>query len=415
MKQKSFLRKIIVFLILGLAIRLILMPITLHSDAWAISFSEYLFAYKGIFNIYDYLASLSSSSAIVQNYGPNFFTYPPLSFFTFGIFGLVLKPLLNKDFLENLAKNLPFILSDNRLYWHLFLTKLPYLFFDFGILALLINFFDDEKEKKLAAILWVFNPLVFYTSYMIGQFDIIPVFFTILSLYLIKKNRWEWAVFSLGVGGSYKMFPLFFIPFVAIVGGKTLFTRVKLLGLGLAPYILSILPFLGSVAFRQNVLFSNQSQKMLFAKINVSGAEYLSIFVVIYIFILGIILLKKIELWKVFALVMLLFFSVTHYHPQWFLWLTPFLIIFIVNYKKLWIFPIILLFCWLLITLFFEPSLSIGLFAPLWKNLSNVQPLSEVFGKYYDVFQLKSLIRSVFSGISLVICFLFSRNEEKTS
>lgn len=402
----SVLRKIWLVAILGLAVRLLLMPITLHSDLWAVSFSEYLFSFKGVINIYDYLADLPKTSLINQNYGANFFTYPPLAYFTFGVFGLILKPFFNHNFFGSLVENLPVVLGDSRLYWHLFLTKLPYLFFDFGILWLLMNMFNEEKKKVLAVILWIFNPLALYTSYMVGQFDIIPVFFTILSLYLVKKNRWGWAVFSLGIGGAYKMFPLFFVPFVAIIGGKSLISRTKLLILGLAPYVLSILPFFGSVAFRQNVLFSNQSQKMLFAKINVSGAEYLSIFIVIYIFILGIVLLKKIELWKVFALVMLLFFSVTHYHPQWFLWLTPFLIIFIVNYKKLWIFPIILLLCWLLITLFFEPSLSIGLFAPLWKNLSNVQPLSVAFEKYYDVFQFKSLIRSIFAGIALLISII---------
>lgn len=406
------LRKIWLIAILGLAVRLLLMPITFHPDLWAISFSQYLFSDKGVLNIYDYLANLPQSSALVTNYGRYFFTYPPLAYFSLGVFGLILKPFFDHDFFNSLAQNLPNILNDSRLYWHLFLTKLPYLFFDFGILFVLINIFDDEKKKKLSAILWLFNPLAFYTSYMIGQFDIMPVFFTLLSLYLVKKNRWGWAAFSLGVGGAYKMFPLFFVPFIAIIGGKTLFSRVKLFVLGLVPYVLSVLPFLGSVSFRQNVLLSNQSQKMLFAKIPVSGAEYLSIFVVIYVFLVVLSNLKKIELWKWFLSVMLLFFSVTHYHPQWFLWLTPFLIIFWVEYQNLKIFPVILYACWFLITIFFEPSLSIALFVPIFHPLSQTVPLSVSFSKFYDVFQFKSLVRSIFAGISLASVLLLLYHEE---
>jgi len=412
--MKSFftvLRKIWLIAILGLIVRLLLMPFTFHSDLWAISFSQNLFIFKGVTNIYEYLVNLPATSDLVVNYGRNFFTYPPLAYYTLGVFGLILKPLFNADFFKNLAGILPNVLNDSRLYWHLFVTKLPYLVFDFGILWLLTNIFNEEKKKVLVAILWIFNPLALYTSYMVGQFDIIPVFFTVLSLLLVKKNRLGWAAFALGVGGAYKMFPLFFVPFVAIKRGKSLISRIKLFVLGLAPYVLSILPFLGSVAFRQNVLFSNQSQKMLFAKLPVSGAEYLSIFVVIYVFLVVLSNFKKIELWKWFLSVMLLFFSATHYHPQWFLWLTPFLIIFWVEYQNLKIFPIILYACWFLIMIFFEPSLSIALFAPLFHPLSQTVPLSVSFSKFYDVFQFKSLIRSVFAGISLFIIYQTSSDK----
>lgn len=396
----------------GLILRLVLMPITFHPDLWAVSFAEYLFSFKGVFNIYNYLASLPATSAINQNYGTNFFTYPPLAYYTFGVFGLILKPFFDHNFFNGLAQNLPNILSDSRLYWHLFLTKLPYLFFDFGVFWMLMRLFVEERKKVLVAILWLFNPLALYTSYMIGQFDIIPVFFTILSLYLVKKNRLYWAAFSLGIGGAYKMFPLLFVPFLAIFSGKEIKEKVKLLFLGLLPYIFSILPFINSVSFRQNVLFSNQSQKMLFAKIPVSGAEYLSGFVGLYVFLLCLALVKRLDLWEWSLMVMLLFFSVTHYHPQWFLWISPFFILLWVNYPRLQILPIILFICWLLITILFEPSLSVSLFAPLSKSLVAMIPLSQTLNRFYDIFQFKSLVRSVFAGVSLFISVLLFKRDE---
>ena len=446
--MRRIFKKIFPWLILAFVLRLILMPISFHSDIWTVSFSQYLFAFKGVTNIYDYLATLSSDSTMIVNYGRNFFTYPPLAYFTLGIFGFILKPFFSSNFLANLADNLPNILSDGRLYWHLFLTKFPYLFFDFGILFLLVGMFDEERKKILAAILWLFNPLVLYTSYMVGQFDIIPVFFSLLALYLIKKRKMFWGAFALGMGGAYEMYPLFFLPFLAINEGKDLKDKMKLFLLGLLPYLVSIMPFLGSPAFRQTVLFSNQSQKMLFAKINVSGAEYLSLFVVFYIFLLGFCWLKKIDtfgggesqilmenqkrrsvstlserwpsdqkiewvdLWKWFLLVMLLFFGLTHYHPQWFLWISPFLIIYLISYPKYKLFPLFLILSWLGITLFFESSLSLGLFKPIWPQLEKAKSLSETLPGYIDVYLLKSLFRSIFAGISLAISISLLRQNE---
>ncbi len=393
-------------LVLGLIIRLLLMPFTLHPDIWAVSFAQNIFAFKGIINIYDYLGNLPNNSALVVNYGRNFFTYPPLAYFSLGIFGFILKPLFSRDFFNNLAVFLPDILNDSRLYWHLFVTKLPYLFFDFGILLLLVNFFQEEKKKKLAAILWIFNPLSLYTSYMIGQFDILPVFFTVLALFLARREKLFWSAVSLGLGGAFKMYPLFFLPFLAAAGTKNIKNSIIILLAGIFPYLLTITPFLNSPIFRAVVLFSNQSQKMLFAKIPVSGAEYLSVFVVIYIFLVGVSFFKKAELWKWFLATMLLFFGVTHYHPQWFLWISPLLIFFWVEYKNFRLLPIFLLFNWVIIVLLFEPSLSVSLFAPVDKSLMAVKPLSETLNQVYNVFDFKSLVRSISAGISLTITAL---------
>lgn len=396
-------KKFFLLLLLAILLRVFLMVTTFHPDLLAISFAQFLFAFKGIFNIYDYLGGLADNANIVVNYGRNFFTYPPLAYFTLGIFGWILRPVFNYEFFNALAVNLPNVLTDSRLFGHLFLTKLPYLFFDLGVLLLLVNYFSEQKKKVIAAILWLFNPLTLYTSYMVGQFDIIPVFFTVLALFLAKRKRLYWAAFSLGIGAAYKMFPLFFLPFLAVIEGKNLKKTLGLFLAGIAPYILSLTPFLSSASFRQVVLFSNQSQKMFFARIPVSGAEYLSLFTVLYIFLLGLAWMRKGDLWKWFLTVMLLFFSLTHYHPQWFLWITPFLIYFLLEYSSLWIVPAVLLLGWLVLTLLFEPSLSISLFAPISPSLSKAVSLSDLINPYYDAFQLKSLIRSVFAAFSLFL------------
>ncbi|MCL5091060.1 MAG: glycosyltransferase 87 family protein, partial [Patescibacteria group bacterium] len=238
------------------------------------------------------------------------------------------------------------------------------------------------------------------------------VFLTLLSLFLVKKKKNYWAALCLGLGGAFKMFPLFFLPFLALSEGKSWASKIKILLVGLLPYLLSIAPFVGSGVFRQTVLFSNQSQKMLFAKIMVSGAEYLSWFVVFYVFLLALSFKQKKDLWSWFLAVLLVFFSFTHYHPQWFLWITPFLVFFIVERPKYKILTLGLFFCWLTITLLFEPSLSLGLFSPISPSLIKAPDLSEALNHFYPVFEFKSLVRSIFAGLSAVIAFLILRRDE---
>jgi hypothetical protein len=93
------------------------------------------------------------------------------------------------------------------------------------------------------------------------------------------------------------------------------------------------------------------------------------------------------------------------------LWATPFLIYDLVenNFKHLFL-TVTIFACWLIITFLFEPSLSYGLFNPLWPDLERSPGLSSFVSQYTDVFQIKSLIRSVFAGASTALIYLvFSR------
>jgi len=397
-------------LIVGLVIRAILMPITLHPDLWGHSFVAYFFAYQGKLNIYEHLASLPLTHPLVRNFGvSDIFIYPPLTYFTLGFFRLLVKPFTDPAFIPWLMENLGEVHSYRSLFWHLFLFKFPYLFFDLGLAFLLAGLFNDEKKKKLAFALWILNPVTLYATFMVGQLDVLPTFFSVLSLYFAQRKKKSFAMISLGIGGSYKMYPLLFIPLAAFILGDNFKNRVKFILLGIFPYLLMVAPYLTSPAFRSMVLFSPKSQKMLFMNWKMTGAEG------IYPFVLGLSLLyfysyyvrKKMGLDKYFLATTLLIFSLTHYHPQWFLWVSPFLIIELVDNNFRYLFLVAtLLFSWLIITFLFEPSLSLALFNPINPGLNKAIGISEILSKYIDVFQFKSIIRSLFAGCS--IYYLYS-------
>ena len=401
------------WLIAGVILRLVLMPTTFHPDLWGHSSVAYFFAYEGRINIYDHLASLSSTHPLVKSMGVgDIFIYPPLTYFTLGIFRLLVRPLANPNFMPWIWTENPAALSFPIFHWHLFLFKLPYLFIDVLTAFIFAKLFDEKKEK-LAFILWLFNPLTLYATFMLGQIDILPTFFLILSLYFIKKKNYPSSLLTLGIGGAFKTFPLLFIFPAAFVLGRTFKEKVKYLLLGFIPYFLTIAPYLTSSAFRQMVLFSPKQAKMLFMGWNVSGAEVIYPFLIIltFLYLHSFYAKNKLSIFSYEALIMFLTFSVTHYHPQWFLWITPFLLVYLIKLNfKFTLLITMMFFTWFFITLLFEASLSYGLFNPIFPTLSHASSLSDLVNRYTNVFQLKSIIRSFFAGGAIFLSYFIFRN-----
>ena len=204
------------------------------------------------------------------------------------------------------------------------------------------------------------------------------------------------------------MFPLLLILPAAFLFSDNFKQRIKNVLIGFAPFVLTIVPFLGSTAFRQMVLFSPKSQKMLFMTWPVSGAEgvYPFIFILCLVYLLAFYRKGTKVLAYYFLAILLLIYSVTHYHPQWFLWVTPLFVIDLVRSKFANLLPLIVLFgCWLTLTLLFEPSLSYGMFYPLLPDLKHASGLTEILALYTDVFKLKSLVRSIFAASALFYAF----------
>ena len=65
----------------------------------------------------------------------------------------------------------------------------------------------------------------------------------------------------------------------------------------------------------------------------------------------------------------------------------------------------------LFITLMFEASLSYGLFVPLKSSLAKAQSLSVFVSRFTDVYQFKSLLRSVFAGTAIFYSFMIFKNK----
>lgn len=369
--------KIWVILILAIVLRIFLSFSTYHPDIEALSNGGQIVAKGNILNLYDF-----SSDSLILN-------YPPLIYWFFGFFNLF--------FNGNLG-----------------LLKLPYLIFDI-LLGFLLYKMAEPKRALLIFAVWMFNPINLYSTYMMGQFDIIPTFFSVLSIYLAVKNKLAWAAFVLGVGIAFKLYPIFLvIPLILL--GKNLGTRFKLAIFALLPYIVSVLPYLPSSSFRSLALLANQSSKSLYASIPVSGGESILLFPMLLIFFYLLFLnksLDKINLWKIYLIPLLLFFIFTHYHPQWLIWVTPFLILeLITNGFKNWTAQFLIFGSWFGSLFFFDPSLTTGLFAPLIPSLRSAPDIWTLLNLSVDYNFSRSVLQTIFVGASLYLIYdnIFSKD-----
>jgi hypothetical protein len=94
--------------------------------------------------------------------------------------------------------------------------KLPLIIADYLTGLLLYHFVVMIKDREAALkvfILWFLNPLVIFVSSIYGNFDILAVFFSVLSLYAMYRKMYLSAGLAVGLGVAFKLFPMYLALF----------------------------------------------------------------------------------------------------------------------------------------------------------------------------------------------------------
>lgn len=379
----------------GLILRLILMPFTGHEDLRLIQFASQDIFSQGLTSIYATEKSV----------------YPPPIYVFSALWQKISNTFLGEHFRFWLSLPTQSSYQDPFAFRYLFLLKLPYLLFDFGILYLLWRWFKNEKEKRLAALVWLFNPVVIYVTYMFGQFDIIPTFFALWAIYLSLAGWLVPAGLILGIGASFKLFPLYFlIPMLILWGRENTRNLGRLIPgiltalLGILPVILVSLPVIRIPNYIANVLSSTHTQIIQNVSFYIGGDQRIYVFVVAYtIFCLWLFWQRQTleKFWQVALVTLLLFYSLAAFNPQWFLWITPFLVLWWVKDRNSRPFQLVLYGLYFLIVFFFEPTVHIGLFAPVATTLGQFPGPAETFQRiFFEASRVRSYLRSIFAGFA---------------
>lgn len=391
-------------LLMALFIRFLLMPFLYHPDIKSHHFHFYFLSQR-VLNIYQYLAGNIQNLPYTDT-----FNYPPLVYFLFGSIQILLRPLLGNGFVTWLFDWGPERFFNPLVFRYLFVLKIPYLILDILTALLLTQFFKEKKQKQKVFLFWLFNPIVLYAIYGLGHFDILPSFLVLLAVLLVLKDRKKLGGLTLGVAAAFKTYPLLLLPFLVVLGGKKARERLMLFILGIIPYLISILPFLNSAAFRQSVLFSGLSQRLFLAGISIGFGENLIIFIVALIFLFFLAFhrfsYQKEKIIPFFLAIFLLVFSLSHFHPQWIVWILPFLTIVLIKKPSL-LFPQLVFYLAFMgiVFLFNDCAQLFGLLVPVNPNFLGVPSFFEVLRdrKIIDPFLIQSLSHSVLAGTAFWI------------
>jgi hypothetical protein len=365
-----------------------------------------------------------------------------------GMFGDVVSNTRFSPF----ASSIPVRLSGDGATTLLYATKIPNIIMDISLAFLLLHLIKDPKKAQLAFKLWLLNPITIFISFAVGQYDIFPVFFLMLSLYFLKTGRANYSAISLGVASAFKWFAFpFLIPFALILarqqpnGHKRKITFAKVCVIGIIPILISvasslIIPtyyepinaaypnfefyngFFGSKLSIPWLGISNPllANLLIFAvdfgaKITLYPPVELYILFLFYgLFLSACIYFKRWNysvLWKAMLAFFMLYYAFSHFHVQWFLWGLPFLTIFMVEEKrflKMLPFFITLYFVYIL---YWDASLTSNLLVPIisqawyWSG-----PVSLANGFGFPAIELLNMFRSLFSALLIFTAIVVLMN-----
>ena len=207
------------WLLIGLILRLIVMPFTFHADLFFILLTP-MYLIGGEWDAYGIYQA---------NYGhiTNGGYYPPLALIYFSLWEYILSFFFDdfpkfSEFLLN-ADVKGFLASEGQFHWF-FLLKIHYFGFDALMVWTILKMLPkDAQSRKTFAVFWAVNPVMIYGTYMVGQFDLIPATLVVLASYLcMQKGKEQYAGLSLGIGCLFKIFPILFLPMILCLACETI-------------------------------------------------------------------------------------------------------------------------------------------------------------------------------------------------
>ncbi|MCD6225628.1 DUF2029 domain-containing protein [bacterium] len=402
-------------LILAFLLYLLIAPFTFHPDTKLVLFYPSIVKTTTL-NIYQYLENHPN------NWPP--FHYPPLNFVFLKIHFFLSSLLGGKEFISWLSTGADIAPTHPQIFRFNLAAKYPFLILTLAaswLIYLIAKKYVDKTRAKLAAIIWLFNPITLYSVVAMGQNDIVAIFFFLLGL-LFYKKRAKLSFFFFGIAGSIKTFPLIW----ALVAANSYPTprikeKIKLFLISLTTYLITIIPFVGSIYFRNNVLFSGLSMRMFVSSINLGFEESILLAPALITLLLFLKSEKEdsmISLNKKLLAVNLLILGFSHFHPQWSLWTVPFFSLLIPTIKESKkytnLFFVFTVAVFLLIVVYKDIFLQIGIFSPLNPSLLNLPPIYQLLSDklLLDVNLIRNLSHSLITGISLYSLLLLTQKDQ---
>ncbi|MBP7654574.1 hypothetical protein KA977_14220 [Candidatus Dependentiae bacterium] len=348
---------------------------------------------NNVWNIYEYHG---------EQRNIHLFKYPPLAYFVLGINFFVVKPLLHKtDYFDNISD----IHSYNEwfeysgIFQSLFFLKVIFLLADAGTAILLCNIFK-EKSKQIVKY-WALSPFAVYAIFMYGQFDIIPVAMIIVSLYFFKIEKYEYSFLFLGIGGMLKHFPFMILPVLFISVPVKFWKKCIFALIAILPYIILSIAYLNTKSFIDDVIL-NSAGYLSSMKIFAGGYGIILILNFVLTFFFNF---DRFYAFIKFGYLTLIWYLIcSEFHPQFIIWVIPF-IYFLINSKNRKYYYLLILMYFVYINNWGRNSTWI-LFMPLDLELTLLPSINSAISNYFNYEIIVKI--SKYCMNCLLIIFLFS-------
>jgi len=174
-------------------------------------------------------------------------------------------------------------------------------------------------------------------------------------------------------------------------------------------------PYLGAPGFKNSVITTEYNQMFLNFRFSLGAFDKVYVFVVGYALILIFTYFysqtKESEdsfkrLWQTNLIICLWLYATSLFHPQWFVWVMPLLILLVIESKELRLLYWVLVICFFVYTFNWRKSLSWDLFSPLNLNFFNNLPSPyDIISHYYPAGRLIGIFRSIFSAASFFLIY----------
>ena len=326
-------RRWLVLLSVALAVRLAVMPFTLHMDAYQVYSRASEAAYDGEW--FGWTAQI-----LVQS--------------LHNVWLLIMRPLLpdSAGIWSKTASEagVGASLDDYRrfiAYEHVhravFLMKLPYLIADLLVAWTLTRLVEPARRFVVAAF-WLLNPLVIYATVIFGRHDVIAILLVLLSVLAAKRATDAGRLVGLillGVATLMRFFPVVLVPYYLIAyrrNRRQLVVAVAILGGLWAAVELFGIVGTGESPTLEILDTHEHFQNWLDAGVRLRFDDFIFFFPLAYLLALFWVSerdLKPDEYPQVAAASFLLLFALTFFHPHWSIWLVPFLALTIADNRRL--------------------------------------------------------------------------------
>ena len=400
------LKVFLLIVLIGLLVRLILVPLTAHGDTWCALYSQYYWIHFGLFKI---------------NQLPEVFQ---------GLYLKVINAPILHSALSILFDNTPYgntqgldgatqaNLAANPLAMRvIFFYKLPYFLFDLGSLVLLLKIFKKRSNRILITVFWAFNPLILHSVYMWGRYEIFSIFFVLWSFYYAKNHKVFWSIFMFGLAIAFRMPYVLVLPLLIIYLSKNWKDGLKYTILALLPLVIvnKLLSIYGpdtSTYYKSFGFFEYFMTSHIYGAYANIAVNFFAYMAIIWLYVIekkrGLNFNKLVY----FSLIVFLtIFSFSYFHPQYAAWLTPFLLMAMILNRRTIIPSIIsLILLYLLINGGMGETTGFGLFKPSSDIISQLPKLTLL---PFEASMNNMMIYNSFIATNVIIMIILYKGKDR--